>query len=152
MKWVEAKPITNISSTSIKKFFWQNIICDYGVPQHITVDNAKYFDSAMLKDFCHQIRTKAAFTTVYHPQSNWAVERANALIFEAIKKLLEREIKRQMGRSYAKGSMESQYDSLQGNKLYTISVVARSRRSTIRRDEAPKLTNINGGSTLPHRS
>jgi hypothetical protein len=32
---------------------------------------------------------KVAFTSVYHPQSNGAVERANALIFSAIKKILE---------------------------------------------------------------
>jgi hypothetical protein len=46
-KWVKAKPLTNVSSASIKKFFWQNIICHYGVQRHITVDNAKYFDNAM---------------------------------------------------------------------------------------------------------
>jgi hypothetical protein len=32
---------------------------------------------------------KVSFASVYHPQSNGAVERANALIFEAIKKILE---------------------------------------------------------------
>jgi hypothetical protein len=31
-KWVEVKPITNITSTTIQKFFWQNIIYRYGVP------------------------------------------------------------------------------------------------------------------------
>jgi hypothetical protein len=92
-KWVEAKPITNITSATIQKFLWQNIICRYGVPQQITVDNAKYFDSAMFKDFCHQIRTEVSFTSVYHTQSNRVVERANALIFEAIKKILEGEKK-----------------------------------------------------------
>jgi hypothetical protein len=51
-KWIEAMPLTNVSSASIKKFFWQNIICRYGAPQHITVDNVKYFDNAMFKDFC----------------------------------------------------------------------------------------------------
>jgi hypothetical protein len=34
-----------------------------------------------------------SFTYVYHPQSNEAVEQANALIFEAIKKILEGEKK-----------------------------------------------------------
>jgi hypothetical protein len=43
----------------------------------------------MFKDFCQQVRTKVTFSSVYHPQSNDAVERANALIFEAIKKILE---------------------------------------------------------------
>jgi hypothetical protein len=36
---------------------------------------------------------KVAFTSVYHLQTNGAVERANALIFEAIKKILEGETK-----------------------------------------------------------
>jgi hypothetical protein len=47
----------------------------------------------MFKDFCHQVRTKVSFAYVYHPQSNGAVERANALIFEAVKKILEGEKK-----------------------------------------------------------
>jgi hypothetical protein len=47
----------------------------------------------MFKDFCQQIRTKVTFTLVYHSQYNGAVERANSLIFEAIKKILEGEKK-----------------------------------------------------------
>jgi hypothetical protein len=80
-KWVEAKHVTNITSVIIPKFFWQNIICRYRVPQQITVDNAKYFDSVVFKDFCHQVGMKVSFAFVYHPQSNEAVERANDLIF-----------------------------------------------------------------------
>jgi hypothetical protein len=84
-----------ISDASIKtvepepKFFWQNIICRYGVPRHITVDNAKCFDNAMFNDFCNQIGTKVAFASMYHPQTNGAVERANGLILEVIKKSLK---------------------------------------------------------------
>jgi hypothetical protein len=73
----------NITSASIKKFFWQNIICRYGV------NNVKYFNSAMFKDFCQQIGTKVAFASVYHPRTNDAMERMNPLIFEAIKKIVE---------------------------------------------------------------
>jgi hypothetical protein len=51
-KWIEARPHTNASTASIKKFFWQNIIYCYGIPRHITIDNAKYFDNAMFSDFC----------------------------------------------------------------------------------------------------
>jgi hypothetical protein len=74
IKWVEAKPVTNITSTTIQKFSWQNIICRYGVPQQITIDNAKYFDSAMFKDFCHQVGTKVSFASIYHLQPNGVVE------------------------------------------------------------------------------
>jgi hypothetical protein len=92
-KWIEVKPLTNVSSASIKKFYWQNIICHYGVPRHITVDNAKYYDNSMFKDFYQHIGIKVAFTSMYHPQSNVAVERANSLIFDAIMKILEGEKK-----------------------------------------------------------
>jgi hypothetical protein len=36
---------------------------------------------------------EAAFTSVYHPQSNGAVERARTLIFSVIKKILEDQLK-----------------------------------------------------------
>jgi hypothetical protein len=83
------KSVANISSTTIKKFFWQNIIWRFSVPREITVDNAKQFDIDMFKNFLHQIGMKVAFTSVYHPQSNNVVERDNAFIFEAIKKILK---------------------------------------------------------------
>jgi hypothetical protein len=38
-KWVEAKPLANIKAATIQKFFWQNIICRFGVPRELTVDN-----------------------------------------------------------------------------------------------------------------
>jgi hypothetical protein len=47
----------------------------------------------MFKEFCQQIGTKVSFASVYHPQSNGVIERANSLIFEAIKKILEGEKK-----------------------------------------------------------
>jgi hypothetical protein len=47
----------------------------------------------MFKDFYQQVGINVAFTSVYHPQSNGAVETANVLIFEAIKKILEGEKK-----------------------------------------------------------
>jgi hypothetical protein len=57
------------------------------------VDNAKYFDNAMFKEFYQQINMKVAFASLYHPQSNEAVEKANSLIFQAMKKILEGEQK-----------------------------------------------------------
>jgi transposase InsO family protein len=59
------------------------------VPREITVDNAKQFDWHLFKDFCYQMVVEAAFASVQHPQSNGVVERANTLIFTAIKKIIE---------------------------------------------------------------
>jgi IS30 family transposase len=64
-------------------------MCHFGVPRKITVDNAKQFDCHISKDFFHQMGVEATFASIYHPQSNGVVERVNALIFSAIKKILE---------------------------------------------------------------
>jgi hypothetical protein len=38
-KWIEAKPLATITSVTVQKIFWQNIVCCFGVPKAITVDN-----------------------------------------------------------------------------------------------------------------
>ena len=40
-RWIEAKPLATITSETVKKFFWQNIIYRFGVPRTLTVDNGK---------------------------------------------------------------------------------------------------------------
>jgi hypothetical protein len=80
-KWVEAKALANITAPTIQKFFWQNIICRFGVPRERTVDNGKQFDYYSFKECCKTLGTHAKFLSVYHPQSNGAAERANGLIF-----------------------------------------------------------------------
>jgi hypothetical protein len=83
------KPLVNIAAAGLKRFFWQNIICHFGVPKKITVDNAKQFDCHIFKDFYHQMGVKVALASVYHPQSNGAAEKPNTLIFISIKNILE---------------------------------------------------------------
>lgn len=51
----------------------------------------------MFKEFCHSIGTKLIFTSVYHPQSNGAVEQENDLIFASIKKCLFDQVKGKWG-------------------------------------------------------
>jgi transposase InsO family protein len=80
--------VSTITSKTTQKFFWQNIICRFRVSSELTVDNGKQFDSQDFRDFCFSIGTKLAFASVYHPQSNSVVERANDKIFTSIKKRL----------------------------------------------------------------
>ena len=85
-KWIEAKPLATITSFTIQKFFWQNIVCRFGVPKAITVDNGTQFDSEAFREFCDQIGTKIHFASVRHPESNGLVERANGIIMTGIMK------------------------------------------------------------------
>ncbi|XP_071704481.1 uncharacterized protein [Rutidosis leptorrhynchoides] len=38
-KWVEAKPLRTITSKQIRDFFWESIVCRFGVPNEIVSDN-----------------------------------------------------------------------------------------------------------------
>jgi transposase InsO family protein len=87
-KWIEAKPLATITSATIQKFFWQNIVCRFGVPKAITVDNGAQFDAETFKDFCDRIVTKIYFASVRHRESNGLVERANGIIMTGIMKLI----------------------------------------------------------------
>ena len=40
-RWIEANPLVTITSETVKKCFWQNIICRFGVPRTLIVDNGK---------------------------------------------------------------------------------------------------------------
>jgi ribonuclease HI len=87
-KWIEAKPLATITSVTVQKIFWQNIVCRFGVPKAITVDNGTQFDVEAFKEFCEQIGTKIHFASVRHPESNGLVERANDIIMTGIMKLI----------------------------------------------------------------
>jgi hypothetical protein len=85
-KWIEAKLLAIITSTAVQKFFWQSIVCCFGVPKAITVDNRTQFDAETFKAFCDQIGTKIHFASVRHLESNGLVERANGIIITGIMK------------------------------------------------------------------
>jgi len=78
---------------ALQKFFWQNIVCRFGIPREITVDNGKQFDCSTFREFCFQLGKKLCFASVYHPQSNGAVERSNGIISACIKKNITEETK-----------------------------------------------------------
>jgi hypothetical protein len=86
--WIEVKPLAIITSVTVQKFLWQNIVCRFGVPKAITVDNGTQFDAETFKDFCNQIGTKIHFASARHPESNGLVERPNGIIMTGIMKLI----------------------------------------------------------------
>jgi hypothetical protein len=87
-KWIEANLLATITSATVQKFFWQNIICRFGVPKAITIDNETQFDAETFKTFCNQVGTKIHFASVRHLESNGLVERANEIITIGIMKTI----------------------------------------------------------------
>jgi hypothetical protein len=87
-KWIEAKPLATITLVTVQKFFWQNMVCRFGVCRFGHNNNGTQFDAEAFKEFCEQIGMKIHFASVRHPESNGLVERANGIIMAGIMKLI----------------------------------------------------------------
>jgi len=44
-KWVEAEPISQITTHKVQHFMWKNIVCHFGIPKHLMPDNDTQFAS-----------------------------------------------------------------------------------------------------------
>ncbi|KAK2996170.1 hypothetical protein RJ639_029539 [Escallonia herrerae] len=87
-KWTEAESLATITSAKCEDFFWKNIICRFGVPRALIVDNGKQFDNSKFRTFCSNLSIDLRFTSVAHPQSNGQTENMNRGILQGLKKKL----------------------------------------------------------------
>ena len=69
-KWVEAKVLSTITEAKIQNFIWKNIICRFGIPRTIILDNEQQFDSQGFRDFYSGLGIKNQFSSLGHPQAN----------------------------------------------------------------------------------
>ena len=88
-KWVEAEPLATITEKSICTFVWRNIICRYGIPRVLVLDNGKQFDNSAFRDFCSELGIKNHYSSPAHPQANGQVEVTNRTLLKIIKTRLE---------------------------------------------------------------
>ncbi|XP_072074435.1 uncharacterized protein [Arachis hypogaea] len=88
-KWVEAQPLAKITSQQMISFVWKNIICRFGIPQHIITDNGRQFADQKFQSFLQDLKIKQHFASVEHPQTNGLAEAANKVILHALKKKLD---------------------------------------------------------------
>ncbi|XP_076921822.1 uncharacterized protein LOC143583391 [Bidens hawaiensis] len=84
-KWVEAKPISSIIESSIKKFLWEFIICQFGLPHELVDDNGTQFADDGLQPWLKELQIIQVSTYIAHPHANGQVERANRTIKDGIK-------------------------------------------------------------------
>lgn len=88
-KWVEAKALATITTKQVTHFFWENVICRYGIPRILVTDNGTQFNNADFKKYCEDNAIDLRFTSVAHPQANGQAEVANRIIIDGLKKKVE---------------------------------------------------------------
>ena len=76
-KWVEAEALATITEKNIWSFVWRCIICRFGIPRVLVLDNGKQFDNESFQDFCSQLGIRNHYSSSAHPQANGQVEVTN---------------------------------------------------------------------------
>ncbi|GJW90444.1 reverse transcriptase domain-containing protein [Tanacetum coccineum] len=64
---------------------WDNIVCRFGLPGEIILDNGKQFQDNLFKDWCKKLCIRQHFASIKHSKTNGLVERANRSLGEGIK-------------------------------------------------------------------
>ncbi|RVX00568.1 Gag-Pol polyprotein [Vitis vinifera] len=89
-KWVEVKAYANIKDKDVSKFVWKNIICRFGIPQAIIVDNGSQFDNIAFRTFCSELKIKNLDSTPRYSQSNGQEKVTNKTLLSTLKKRLKK--------------------------------------------------------------
>ncbi|XP_071740102.1 uncharacterized protein [Rutidosis leptorrhynchoides] len=84
-KWVEAKALAIVTGRRIHNFFWEDIMCWFGISNEIVSDNGTQFKGEPFKSWCQELNIKQSFTSVAHPQANGQCEVTNRDIVKGIK-------------------------------------------------------------------
>ena len=79
-KWTEAYAAPDKSSLTVAEILVEEFIFRYGIPLQLHSDQGPEFESNLIRDICRLLRIHKTRTTVYHPQSDGLVERANRTV------------------------------------------------------------------------
>ncbi|XP_060182932.1 uncharacterized protein LOC132612871 [Lycium barbarum] len=81
---VQASTYKAVTKKVVADFVRNNIVCRFGIPESIIIDNAANLNSDLMRETCEKFRIAHRNSTAYRPQMNRAVEAAN----KNIKKIL----------------------------------------------------------------
>lgn len=84
-RWPEAISVTSITAETIAKHLFEQWIAKYGVPERITTDQGRQFESDLFRRLTQLTGGQHWRTTAYHPEANGMIERFHRQLKTAIK-------------------------------------------------------------------
>ncbi|GBM19123.1 Pro-Pol polyprotein [Araneus ventricosus] len=74
-RWPEAILLKDIKAETVAFEFYANWIARFGVPERLTSDQGRQFESRLFREFARLLGVKVETKNPYHPQANGSVER-----------------------------------------------------------------------------
>ncbi|XP_070025753.1 uncharacterized protein [Nicotiana sylvestris] len=88
-KWVEAVTLKDVTKKGVVDFVHSNIICRFGMPTTIIMDNVTNLNNHLMREICEQFKITHRNSTPYRPKANGVVEAANKNIKKILKKMIQ---------------------------------------------------------------
>lgn len=88
-KWIETKVVAKIIVEKVHHFYWEKIICGFGLPDVIISDSRTQFKITIVTDFFRELGVQKKFVSVVHLLANRQEESANKVILRGLKKKLD---------------------------------------------------------------
>lgn len=67
-RWTQAIPLRDITTETVSEAFYNNWICRFGIPERVTTDQGRQFESNLFKQLTTLLGIDRCRTTAYHSQ------------------------------------------------------------------------------------